>query len=182
MNIDKIIKTIEKEFENGKIKQIGWNDMITRLEEIGIDRNDIDDAFDEAERRKIIEIEGGYCRWIDPSLREKEKTKTQRYYEILADIFKHGKIDFLPKEDVKLALKERGFNDEEIIRILAEADRDFVLHYATRGFGPEDNLVAGCSWIPAEERKTEEEAEKRHRKWFEKWLEKKVEQEETWEE
>jgi flavodoxin len=182
MKIEEIIRMIQDMFADGHIKQIGWKDTIRKLEDKGIERNDIDDALNEAERRKIIEIEGGYCRWIDPKKREQEKAKTRKHFDILAEIFKKGKIDFLPEEDVEAALRERGFNDEEIIKILGEADRDRVLDFYTDTFGPNNNLVAGCSWIPPDERQMKEETEKRYRKWFEKWLEKKAMQEEMWEE
>ncbi|MBO3802886.1 MAG: RecX family transcriptional regulator [Candidatus Brockarchaeota archaeon] len=180
--MERIIEIIQEMFVDGHIKRIGWKDIITKLEGKGIERNDIDDALNEAERRKIIEIVDGYCRWIDPEIRELEKTKTRKHFDILAEIFKNGKINFLPEEDVEAALRERGFDDEEIMKILGEADRDHVLEFYTDTFGPDDNLVAGCSWIPPEERQLEEEAEKRHRKWFEKWLEKKATQEEVWDE
>ncbi len=181
-NLEDMIKIIEDKFYSGRIKQIDFKEMINYLEEKGFMSDDIDDALTEAEKRKIIEIRGGYCNWIDPKIRELEKSKTKKYYEIIADIFRHGQIDFLPEEDVEIALKERGFEDEEVLKILSEAERDFVLHFSTRSFGPKNNLVAGCSWIPPEERQSEEEAEKRHRKWLDKWHEKKAMQEEMWEE
>jgi len=181
-NLEDIIKIIEEEFTKGRVRQIDWKEMINKLEEKGFESDDIDDALNEAEKRKIIEIRGGYCNWIEPENRELEKAKTKRYYEIITDIFRHGQIDFLPEEDVEIALKERGFDDEEVLRILSEAERDFVLQFSSRGFGPKDNLVAGCSWIPPEERQSEEEAEKRHRKWLDKWHEKKATQEEMWDE
>jgi len=88
INIEEIVCMIEEEFANGRVKQIASRKMISILERKGIESEDIDDALDEAERRKIIEHGRGFYKWIAPSLREAEKAKTQRYFEILAEIFK----------------------------------------------------------------------------------------------
>jgi len=180
MKLGEIIKMMEEELSNEQDKQVDWKEMIRRLEERGIQRDDIDDAIDEAERRKIIRIENGICKWLDPGLRDAEKAKTQRYFEILSDIFKDGKIGFLPREDLKSALRERGMTDKEIRRVFSEATRDHVLDSYSTSFVQGGDLVDGCSWIPPNERKRYAEAEKRNRKRSEKWIEKKLMQEETW--
>ncbi|MBO3803542.1 MAG: hypothetical protein JTT11_06675 [Candidatus Brockarchaeota archaeon] len=182
MNIKKVVKMIEKEFADGQVKQIAYDEMIRRLKERGMEQEDIEEALHEAQRRKIIDHRSGFYKWIDPTIREAEKAKTREHHELLAEIFKHGKLDFLPEEDVILSLKERGFDDEEVDYILMEAERDFVLHFASQGFGPDYNLVPGCSWIPPEERKRVARAQKAGRKFLEKWHEKKVMQEELREE
>jgi len=182
MNLEEIVKMIEDEFANVQTKRIALNVIIEKLEEKGIGRDRRDDALHEAQRRKIIRLHDGFYEWIDPNVREGEKAKTQQYFEILASIFKEGKIDFLPEDDVKVALRERGFDDKEIDRILIEAERDYVLTFPSRSLIPEGDLVAGCSWIPPEERERVAEAEKRHRKWLDKWHEKKAEQEGIWRE
>jgi len=179
MNLEEIVKTIDEEFENGHMKQIASKEMIRRLEEKGFEREDIDDALDEAERRKIVNHCSGFYIWIDTNLREAEKAKTQKHNQILAEIFKEGQIDFLPEEDVKIALMKRGFKDEQIHSILIEAERDHVLDFYTRGLGSDYYLVAGCSWIPPEERQNEVEAEKRERKWQIKWHEEKAMQDDS---
>lgn len=180
MKVGEIIKMMEEELSNEQEKQVDWKELIRRLEERGIQRDDIDDAIDEAERRKIIKIENGICKWLDPSLRDAEKVKTQKYFEILSDIFKDGKIGFLPREDLKSALRERGLTDVEIKRVFSEAARDYVLDSYSTSFVPDGILVAGYNWIPPKERKRYTEMEKKDRKWHEKWIEKKLMQEETW--
>jgi len=134
----------------------------------------VDDALDEAERRKIIAHGGGFYSWIDPSLREAEKAKTQRYFEMLAEVFKKGEVKFLPQEDLNGALRKRGLDEEEIRRAIIEAERDYVLDFYSDNYGPDDKLMAGCSWIPPEERETEAEAKKADREFSKKWHEKKV--------
>lgn len=178
MNLEEVIKIIEDEFTIGRVERIDSKELINRLMKKGVERNCIDDALVEAKRRKIIRIDHGIYNWIDPSLREVEKAKTQKYFQILAEIFKEGKIDFLPEEDVKVTLKGRGFNDEEIDRILIEAERDYVLDFYTRGFGPNFNLIAGCSWIPPEERQRHAEVKKARKDFSMKWHEEKAMQDE----
>jgi len=182
MNIEKAVKMIEKEFADGQVKQIAHDEMIGRLKKRGMEHEDIEEALHDAERRKIIDHHSGFYMWIDPTIREAEKAKTRQHHELLAEIFKHGQIDFLPEEDLNLALKKQGLDDKEVDDILIEAERDFVLQFASRGFGPDYNLVPGCSWIPPEERKREAEAHKAGRKFLEKWHEEKMMQEELEEE
>lgn len=174
MSLEEIIKIVEGEFEEGKKKQVGWKKLIKMLQERGFEYEDVDEALDEAERRKIIELDSGFYKWIDPSVREAEKAKTQRYYDMLAEIFEGGKIAFLTEEEVKAALKERGLDDEEAAHILAIAERDFVLDFYADTFGPAKKLVAGCSWIPSEDRASFADAEKESNRSFKKWLEKKI--------
>lgn len=176
MNLEDVIGIIQDELVNGQVKQIDWIEMIRRLEKRGIERADIDDALDEAERRKIIDIDDGFCKWVEPIIREAEKEKTRTYFEILAEIFKDGEIRFLPREDLKATLKERGFDDEEIVRAIAEAGRDHVLYYNSRIFGPNRKLVAGYSFIPQEDRERFAKAEKADREFSNKWHEKKISQ------
>lgn len=116
MNLEEAIKLIEKEFMNGLVDQIVSKELIRRLMKKGVERDCIEDALIEAKRRKIIRLDRGIYYWIDPSHREVEKAKTQEYFQILAEIFKEGKIDFLPAEDVKVILKRRGFNEEDSYR------------------------------------------------------------------
>jgi len=177
MNIEEIVKTIEGEFKDGHIRQVSWREVIIKLEEKGFQRDDIDDALDEAQREKIIMIDSGFLKWINPDIREVEKAKTQKYFHILAEIFKQGEIDFLPRENLKAELKKSGFNDEEVKIVITEAARDYVLDFHTRGYGPDYNLVAGCSWIPPEDRERFASAEKASKKSSEKWVEKKIAQE-----
>lgn len=172
MNLDDVIGMIQEEFANGQVKQIGWIEMIRRLEKRSSKRLDIDDALDEAERRKIIDIDDGFCKWVDPSIREAEKTRTN--LKILAEIFKEGEIRFLPREDLKATLRKRGFNDEEIMRAIAEAGRDHVLDFHSRIFGPGGNLVAGYSWIPLEDRERFIRAKKADREFSKEWHENKI--------
>lgn len=174
MSLEEIIKTIEDEFEDGKKKQVGWNELIKMLEERGFEREDVDEALDEVQRRMIIELDSGFYKWIDPNIREAEKAKTQGYYQMLAEIFREGEVEFLPEEGVKAALKERGLDEEEIANILADAERDFILDFYADTFGPAHKLVAGCSWIPPEDRASFADAEKDDRKFSKKWLEKKI--------
>jgi len=82
MNIEEMVKMIEEEFTNGQVKQIDWKELIRKLKEKGLERIDVDDALDEAERHKIIMLDRGFYKWIDPSVREMEKAKTQ----ILPDV------------------------------------------------------------------------------------------------
>jgi len=178
----KAIRMIEREFADGQVKQIAYKEMIRRLEVKGLDYEDIEEALHEAQRRKIIKLDSGFYKWIDINIREVEKAKTREHHELLAELFNHGKIDFLPREDVKLALKKRGLDDKEIDVILIEAERDYILRFASQGFGPDYNLVPGCSWIPPEERKREAKAQKAGRKFSEKWHEDKAMQEEMREE
>jgi len=126
MSLETIVKMIEVEFKDGEIKQVESKELIKMLQERGFEYEDVDEALDEAERRKIIELDSGFYKWIDPSVREAEKAKTQRYYDMLAEIFEGGKIEFLTEEEVKAALKERGLDDEEAAHILAIAERDFI--------------------------------------------------------
>jgi len=182
MNIEEIIKIIEKEFANGQVKQMDCKELISKLEKEGIEREKIDDALHEAQRWKILRLDSGLYTWIDASLRDAEKAKTQRYYEMLAEIYKEGRVKFLPREDLKAVLRQRGLGDEEVMRLFAEAERDHVLAFYSDTFGPDGNLIAGSSWIPPDQRKMEADAEKERRKSFEKWLEKKILQEETWKE
>lgn len=175
-----IVKIIEREFDNGQVKQITSKEMIEKLEKKGYKRIDIDDAIDEAERRKIVSHGGGFYKWIDPSLRKAEIVKTRRRFQVLADIFKEGKIKFLPQEDFILKLKERDFDDGEINRILIEAERDYVLRFYSRSFPPNDKLISSCTWIPPRDRKKEAEADRHEREWFEKNLEKKAFEEKRW--
>jgi len=174
ISIEEIVSMIEAEFANGRIKQIASIKMVRELERKGIESDDIDDALDEAERRKIIAHGGGFYNWIDPSLREAEKATTQRYFEILAEVFRKGEVKFIPREDLKSALRKRGLDEEEIRRAIIEAERDYVLDFYSDNFGPDNNLVAGCSWIPPEEREREAEAKKADREFSTKWHEKKV--------
>jgi hypothetical protein len=109
-----------------------------------------------------------------------KKAKTQRYFEVLAKIFDYGKIDFLSEGDVKAALRARGFNDEEIEGAIIETGRDYVLTFYSRSLTPGGDLVAGCNWIPPEERKMEAEAKKFDREFMRKWHEKKAMQEKMW--
>jgi len=180
VNIDNIVKMIEREFANGKVKQIASKEMIKNLEKKGYKRLDIDDALDMAERRKIVSHESGFYKWIDPSIRKAEMAKTQRRFQVLADIFKEGKIKFLPQEDLVLKLKERGFDDEEIDRILIEAERDYILRFSSRSYPPSTKLVPSCTWIPPRDRKKEAEADRHQREWFEKQLEKYEFEDERW--
>ena len=175
-SLDKIIKMIQEELANGQVKQIGWIEMIRRLEKRGIERIDIDYALDEAETLKIIDISDGFCKWIDPSMREMEKAKTHRYFNILAEIFKDGEIGFLPRQDLKVALRERGLNDDEITRAIAEAGRDRILDFHSRIFGSNRKLVAGYSFILPEDRERFLRAERADKEFSNKWYEKKVSQ------
>lgn len=172
MKLEEIIKMIEEEFSNVKIKEIAWKELISKLKERGIERITIDNALDETQRRKIIDLDSDFYKWIDPSIRNVKKIKTERYYSILAEIFKEGKIGFLPEEDVEAALEERGFHEEEIDVILADAERDYILDFYSDTFGPDNNLVAGCSWIPPEDRQRHALGDRHQKKWFEKQLEK----------
>jgi len=174
MSLEAIVKIIEAEFKDGKKKQIESKKLIKMLQERGFEYEDIDEALDEAQRRKIIDLDSGFYKWIDPKIREAKKAKTQRYYQMLAEIFKEGKIAFLTEKDVKAALMERGLDDEEAANMLADADRDFVLEFYADTFGPAKKLVAGCSWIPPEDRASFADAEKDSRRSFKKWLEKKI--------
>jgi predicted GNAT family acetyltransferase len=174
MSIEKIVDMIEEEFAKGRIKQVASRELIRTLESKGIESDVVDDAIDEAERRKIIAHGGGFYNWIDPSLREAEKAKTQRYFEILAEVFRKGEVKFLPREDLKSALRKRGLDEEAILRAIVEAERDYVLDFYSDNFGPNNNLVPGCSWIPPEEREKEAEAKKADREFSKKWHEKKV--------
>jgi len=174
MSLEMIVKMIEAEFKDGEKKQVDSKELIKMLEERGFEYEDVDEALDEAQRRKIIELDSGFYKWIDPSVREVEKAKTHGYYQMLAEVFRGGEIEFLPEEDVKAALKERGLDDEEIANILADAERDFVLDFYADTFGPAHKLVAGCSWIPPEDRASFADAEKDDRKFSKKWLEKKI--------
>jgi hypothetical protein len=180
MNIEDIVKIIENEFTEGKIKQMGWIDLIKKLRKKGYKRIDIDDALDEAERRKIIDIKDGFCRWIDPSLRKEEKAKTKRRFQVLAEIFRERRINFIPQEDLEAILKEKGFDDEEILNIIAEAERDHVLRFSSRSYPPSTKLVPSCTWIPPRDRKKEAEADRNQREWFEKQLEKYEFEDERW--
>lgn len=180
MSLDEIVKMIEDMFANGKVKQVASKEMIRALEQKGIERDDIDDILDEAERREIVEHSGGFYIWLDPCLREAKKAKIQQHFEVLAEIFKYGKIDFLPRDKLIAALKEREFHDEEIRKMMIEAERDHVLSFPSRKYG--GDLVAGCRWIPPEERKDKAEAEKAEREFSKKWYEKKAMQEEMWKE
>lgn len=180
MKIENIVKVIEKEFMHGDIKQISSKDMLEKLEAKGYEHIDIDDALDEAERRKIIAHGGGFYKWVDPSLREVEKVKTQRHFQVLAEIYKEGKIEFLPREDLIVALREREFDNEEIRRILIEAERDYVLRFVSRSFSTSKKWVRGCIWIPPKDRKREANAERDQREWFEKQLEKYEFEDERW--
>jgi len=182
MNIEKAVKMIEKEFADGQVKQMAYDEMISRLKERGMKPEDVEEALHEAQRRKIIDHHSGFYTWINPANREVEKARTLEHHELLAEIFKHGQIDFLPEGDLKLALRERGLDDKEVDDVLIEAERDFVLRFASQGFGPDYNLVPGCSWIPPEERKREAEGQKAGRKFLEKWHEEKAMQEELEEE
>lgn len=181
MKIDHIVKIIEHEFVKGQVKQITSKEMIEKLEKKGYKRIDIDDALDEVERRKIVAHGGGFYKWIDPSLRKAEIVKTQRRIQAVADIFKEGKIKFLPQEDLVLKLKERDFDEEEINRALIEAERDYILRFSSRSIPPNDKLVPSCTWIPPRDRKKEAKADRHQREWFEKNLEKKAFEEERWE-
>lgn len=182
MNMGKAIRMIEREFADGQVKKIAYKQMIRRLEVKGLEYEDIEEALHEAQRRKILKLDSGFYTWIDPTIREAEKAKTQEHHELLAEIFRHGQIDFLPEEDLNLALKKRGLNDKEVDTVLIEAERDYVLRFASQGFGPDYNLVPGCSWIPPEERKREARGQKVGRKFSEKWHEEKAMQEEMREE
>jgi len=173
MNIEEIVGMIEEEFANGRIKQIASRKMINTLERKGIESDDVDDALDEAERRKIIVHGGGFYNWINPSIREAEKAKTQRYFEILAEVFRKGEVKFIPREDLKGVLRKRGLDEEEILRTIVEAERDYVLDFYSDNYGPDDKLIAGCSWIPPDEREKEAEAKKADREFSKKWHEKK---------
>lgn len=86
----------------------------------------------------------------------------------------------MPEEDVEAALRERGFHEEEIDVILADAERDYILDFYSDTFGPDNNLVAGCSWIPLEDRQRHALGDRHQREWFEKNLEKKMFEEERW--
>lgn len=182
MNIEEMVKMIEEEFVNGQVKQIDWKELIRKLKEKGLVRIDVDDALDEAERHKIIMLDRGFYKWVDPSVREMEIAKTQKYFQMLAEIFKEGRIEFLPRESHKASLRERGLNDEEITRVIAEAERDHVLDFYVETFGPDNTPVDGCSWILPEERQREAEAEKDSRRFSEKWYKKKAMQEDIWKE
>jgi len=63
---------------------------------------------------------------------------------------------------------------------MIEAGRDYVLTFYSRSLTPGGDLVAGCNWIPPEERKMEAEAEKSDREFMRKWREKEAMQEEMW--
>jgi len=180
MNVESIIKNIEKEFIGGQVRQVGWIDIIKKLSKKGYKRIDIDDALDEAERRKIIDIDSGFCKWIDPAIREKEKAKTQRRFKLLAEIFKDGHIRFMPREDLEAILKEKGYGEEEILNIITEASRDHVLRFASRSYPPSTKLVPSCTWIPPRDRKKEAEADRHQIEWFEKQLEKYAFEDERW--
>lgn len=71
----------------------------------------------------------------------------------------------------------RSLNDEEILRVIVESERDHVLDFYVETFGPDNTPIDGCSWIPPEERQREAEAEKESRRFSEKWHEKKTMQE-----
>lgn len=180
MSLEEIIKTIEAEFEDGKKRQVGWIELIKVLEGKDFEREDVDEALDEAERRKIIDLDSGFYKWIDPNVRETEKAKTRGYYQMLAEIFKEGEVEFLPEEEVKAALKERGLDDEETANVLADAERDFILDFYADTLCSTKKLVAGCSWIPPEDRASFAEAEKDSRRSSKKWLEKKMMQGDYW--
>lgn len=180
MNLEEMVKKVEEEFANGRTKRVPFRKMIRKLEEKGIGDDDIDDALHEAQRRKITRLQSGFYEWIDPNIRGDEKAKTQRYFEVLAEIFKYGKIDFLPKGDVKAALRARGFDDKEVGRAIIEAERDYVLTFYSWSPTAGGDLVAGCNWIPPEERKMEAEAEKFDREFLRKWYEKDAMQEKMW--
>jgi len=49
------------------------------------------------------------------------KAETERRFRVITEIYKNGNHKFLPKGDVQLALRDRGFADEEINEILREA-------------------------------------------------------------
>mgnify|MGYP007084772916 CR=1 FL=1 len=83
----------------------------------------------------------------------------------------------MPREGLKASLRERWLNNEEILRVIAEAEREHVLDFNVETFGPDNTPVDGCSWIPPEERQREAEAEKDSRRFSEKWHEKKAMQE-----
>jgi len=127
MNVEKAVRTIEKNFVDGQVKQIAYDEMRSRLKERGMEQEDVEEALHEAERRKIIDHHSGFYTWIDPIIRETEKARTRKHHELLAEIFKHGQIDFLPEEGLKLALKERELDDKEVDTVLIEAERDYVL-------------------------------------------------------
>jgi len=131
-------KLIVKEFAGGQIKQVGWIDIIKKLEKKEYKRIDIDDALDEAERRKIIDIDSGFCKWIDPANREKEKAKTQKRFKLVDEIFKEGNIRFMPREDLEAILKEKGCSEGEILNIITEASRDHVLRFASQSYPPRE--------------------------------------------
>ena len=173
MSIEEIVDLIEEEFTKGRIKQIASKKVIRMLERKGIESDDIDDALDEAERRKIIAHGGGFYNWIDPTLRGAEKARTQRYFEMLAEVFRKGEVEFLPEEELKSALRKRGLDEEEARRAIIEGERDYVLGFYSDNFGPDNKLTAGCSWIPPEEREKEAEAKKADREFSKKWHEKK---------
>jgi hypothetical protein len=171
MNLEEIVRTIEEEFTNGQKKRISSDEMLGRLEARGIGSDDRDDALAEAQRRKIMRLRSGFYEWIDPSAREIEKAKIQRYFKALASIFKEGKIDFLPEEDVKAALRKKGYDNEEIDVIFIEAEREHILTFPSRSLTPGGDLVAGCHWVPPEDREREAQIEKDEREFFERWLE-----------
>lgn len=175
MKLEQIIKMIEEAFANGEVKQIASKEMIRKLKEKGFERIDIDDALDEAERRKVIAHDVGFYKWINPDLRETEIAKTKKSFEALAEIFKEGKITFLTREDIIATLQEKGFNEEDVRRTIIDAERDHVLRFTSRSFEP-GRLVRGCSWIPPEELQRKAETERHERKLFEKWLEEKIAQ------
>ncbi|MEM2922126.1 MAG: hypothetical protein QXF26_07400 [Candidatus Bathyarchaeia archaeon] len=176
--IEEIIKAIEAEYERGKVRKIGWSEIIDRLEKRGYKRYDIDDAIDLAERHKIIYISDGFSWWIEPERREEEKAKTQRYFDILSEIFENGKVKFLPRDVLKTALRERGLSENEIYRVLGEATRDHILDSHAQSFGPDRRLMSGFGWIPIEDRQMHAEADREGREWIEEWIDKKIRQEE----
>mgnify|MGYP006270065769 CR=1 FL=1 len=67
------------------MKKIDDWEMKYKLGRRGYTRDDIEDAVNEAERRKIVCVKSGFSFWIEPEHREEEKEKTQRYFAILAD-------------------------------------------------------------------------------------------------
>ncbi|MBO3804151.1 MAG: hypothetical protein JTT11_09865 [Candidatus Brockarchaeota archaeon] len=180
MKIGKILKIIENEFIDGRVKQMSSKEMIENPKKKGFKRIDIDDALDEAERRKIVAHVSGFYKWIDPSLRKLEMAKTQRRFQAIDDIFEDRKNKFLPQEDLVLMLKKKGFDDEEIKRTLIEAERDYILRFSSRSYPPNEKLVPSCTWIPPKDRKKEAEADRHQREWFEKQLEKYEFEDERW--
>ncbi|MGQ9515231.1 MAG: hypothetical protein ACUVTL_09350 [Thermoproteota archaeon] len=65
---------------------------------------------------------------IDPGLRKTKRSKIQKYFEIIAEIIRRYKIEFLPREALKSELRKRGLDVEEIRRAIIEAERDHVLN------------------------------------------------------